>query len=176
MPSPFPRGTPAVRFSKLLVPSTGGIFKHGDWGLFFPPQAPGCSPLWPLLKVVNMKSPPPAKRRGVFNAFWINWGVDARRWRHGSAQRQFGIQQPEVYAAMEQFCLDRLTADWAERRIGAEALAAARARLAEQSRIRAEMHEAAAMESKHAAALAEDARRSKPKRRRKRAMKFEDLL
>lgn len=131
------------------------LFEVDNWAVFRRPPTASSSPLWVCLKVINLAALRKRHRRGTFRAYWLFWGIDARRFRFSKYQRDFESAEPTVYAATVRWLQDVFGPAELERirsRLGDLALAAERERLS-QSRLLHEEHdrrraaEAAALEA-----------------------------
>ena len=153
----MPRGNPKSRIRKLIVPTRPPLFKVSGWALYRHPSTEADSPLWITLKLVHVaRAHMPRSRRGGHRAFWLYWGVDAQRFRRSKYSCWLAEEQPAVAKAVAAWLAAHANPAWAEAQLGAEQLAAERARLAVSSAKHAEFS-ALRLTAAHAAALEEDA-------------------
>jgi hypothetical protein len=139
---------------KLVTPSDELKISDlpGGWRIYRHPPTPADSPLWVCVKIM---APGRRRRMGQLRAFWLYWGVDARRFRRSRHLFRFVDEQPAVAAAAERALAQLITPDLVELEIGTARMAVERARLL-ASRARRDEHDRARLEAAHAAALKEN--------------------
>jgi hypothetical protein len=142
---------------QLVIPTRPPLFKFEGWALYKHDPTDKDSPLWVPLKLVHLDRAHLPRRRGAGQrAYWLYWGVDVARLRRSKYSRKLADAQPAVFAAITAWLATQATPAWLEGKIGADALAVARERMA-VSRAKHAEHDRLRYEAAHAAALEEDA-------------------
>lgn len=125
----------------------------GGWSIYRHPPSAADSPLWVCVKII---APPTQRRRmGQLRAFWLYWGVDARRFRR--ARHLFRLEQEQPAVAAAATCALRLLLSprSVEAQLGPTRMALERERLS-VSTAKRQQFDRARLEAAHEEALAED--------------------
>lgn len=123
---------------KLIIPPDENKITAlpGGWRIYQHPPTPADSPLWVCVKII---APPGRRRRmGQLRAFWLYWGVDARRFRRSKHLLRFEQEQPAVAAAAARALAQLITPEIVELELGTTRITAERARLLASSARRRE--------------------------------------